>query len=38
MGKKKYQCDKIGPNGQKCSYETNCYLLYLIHKHTLHAW
>ena len=38
VSKKKYHCDKIGPNGEKCTYETNSYFLYLLHKSTLHAW
>lgn len=35
---KKYKCCKVGPKGEKCSYETNSYILYLLHKNTTHAW
>lgn len=25
--RKKYCCEKTGPNGEKCTYETNSYFL-----------
>lgn len=36
--RKKYCCEKTGPNGEKCTYKTNSYFLYLLHKSTLHTW
>ncbi|MCR4944429.1 MAG: hypothetical protein K5986_08280 [Clostridium sp.] len=35
---KKYKCCKIGLRGEKCGYETNIYILHLLHKNTIHAW